>query len=326
MWGATPKWGSFSLGQEFQSTHPVWGATKIIPEFKLLLKFQSTHPVWGATRNSWRPFSSISIFQSTHPVWGATQYLVVIVFPPNNFNPRTPCGVRPLSPGRSWAARRISIHAPRVGCDARGPESRRGGCDFNPRTPCGVRHGRKWIEDKPIEISIHAPRVGCDCRQGWDGAPAALYFNPRTPCGVRRSGLPSGMRWLVFQSTHPVWGATPYHRTRTTAGGISIHAPRVGCDQNHVFVESGAESHFNPRTPCGVRQYLTGGYHGRIQFQSTHPVWGATANLYKVRGESLCSLHRLHSINSKCYNCGGEKISTPHINWKNVCANLPGML
>ena len=36
---------------------------------------------------------------------------------------------------------------------------------------------------------------------------------------------------------------------------ISIHAPRVGCDlmpQSH----SALPSHFNPRTPCGVRLLL----------------------------------------------------------------------
>ena len=48
---------------------------------------------------------------------------------------------------------------------------------------------------------------------------------------------------------------------------------------------------FNPRTPCGVRQDLTG--HGMTSggFQSTHPVWGATrfADTYPVK---LCiSIH-----------------------------------
>ena len=129
---------------------------------------------------------------------------------------------------------------------------------------------------------------------------------------------------------------------------ISIHAPRVGCDGSRLPGAHGQWNfnprtpcgvrppptrhsrricwNFNPRTPCGVRLLLCCSCPGYGRFQSTHPVWGATANLYKVRGESLCSLHRLHSINSKCYNCGGEKISTPHTNWKNVCANLPGML
>ena len=57
---------------------------------------------------------------------------------------------------------RISIHAPREGCDSSSPASKTvSHADFNPRTPRGVRH---W------ESSRDAP--ACD-------------FNPRTPRGVR---------------------------------------------------------------------------------------------------------------------------------------------
>ena len=175
--------------------------------------------------------------------------------------------------------------------------------DFNPRTPCGVR--RLYFRAFPPSkgISIHAPRVGCDF-SGRDDAIHVFYFNPRTPCGVRHYICVIGLG-----SCH-----------------ISIHAPRVGCDlKRGGFV--GLLCLFQSTHPVWGATGKKGYWASRnLQFQSTHPVWGATANLYKVRGESLCSLHRLHSINSKCYNCGGEKISTPHINWKNVCANLPGML
>ena len=34
----------------------------------------------------------------------------------------------------------------------------------------------------------------------------------------------------VFQSTHPVRGATVEHTEITYGGAISIHAPREGCD------------------------------------------------------------------------------------------------
>ena len=57
----------------------------------------------------------------------------------NNFNPRTPYGVRPLSLVGFFCIDYISIHAPRMGCDQHLdgipvlPE------DFNPRTPYGVR-------------------------------------------------------------------------------------------------------------------------------------------------------------------------------------------
>ena len=101
-------------------------------------------------------------------------------------------------------------------------------------------------------ISIHAPRAGCDKSAL---QPAYLYidFNPRTPCGVR---LALGVFFFVagvFQSTHPVRGATLGYNFRIAGwnnfnprtpcgvrldavkaagvgGVISIHAPRAGCD------------------------------------------------------------------------------------------------
>ena len=88
------------------------------------------------------------------------------------------------------------------------------------------------------------------------GAPAEEggHFNPRTPCGVRHATQALGSTVDVFQSTHPVWGATDwfdalwkiypkFQSTHPVWGAtqirgakyaicwISIHAPRVGCDQ-----------------------------------------------------------------------------------------------
>ena len=58
-----------------------------------------------------------SEFQSTHPLRGATYSVFSVGADDLNFNPRTPCGVRPnpAAPAQEAAA------------------------DFNPRTPCGVR-------------------------------------------------------------------------------------------------------------------------------------------------------------------------------------------
>ena len=265
-----------------------------------------------------------------------------------DFNPRTPCGVRPTAARTRELSSQISIHAPRVGCDMQSAKPYGFFSEFQSTHP--VWGATQSIGRHPGHrvISIHAPRVGCDQHR-----PVRKYhssnFNPRTPCGVRRSNPSTASYAVLFQSTHPVWGATALLETVTLATPISIHAPRVGCDWPRSGARNRTMPHFNPRTPCGVRPIICvvgfvriaisihaprvgcDGFRWIIvpeqhKFQSTHPVWGATANLYKVRGESLCSLHRLHSINSKCYNYGGEKISTPYINWKNMCANLPGML
>ena len=81
--------------------------------------------------------------------------------------------------------------------------------------------------------------------------------------------------------------------------GVSIHAPRVGCDSFAVIVVIIKLFSFNSRTPCGVRPYTAKTFkdlfarfnsrtpcgvrlrqindfrHGK-EFQFTHPVWGAT--------------------------------------------------
>ena len=102
-------------------------------------------------------------FQSTHPARGATGGRCTDAIPSVYFNPRTPRGVRPhipcspipsrgfqsthpargatSSPCRFRTAHKISIHAPREGCDL------------------GAR-GRAYAQ----AISIHAPREGCDSK------------------------------------------------------------------------------------------------------------------------------------------------------------------
>ena len=102
-----------------------------------------------------------------------------------------------------------------------------------------------------------------------------------------------------FQSTHPVWGATDVSilvvgmiadfNPRTPYGvrlpavevqplvlDISIHAPRMGCDFASSKIKS-TRKHFNPRTPYGVRRVTATPPLRGTTFQSTHPVWGATA-------------------------------------------------
>ncbi len=61
------------------------------------------------------------------------------------------------------------------------------------------------------------------------------------------------MQDKMFQFTHPVWGATPTNHNQHNYDTVSIHAPRVGCD--------------NPDDDVNLRS---------CSFQFTHPVWGAT--------------------------------------------------
>ena len=124
-----------------------------------------------------------------------------------------------------------------------------------------------------------------------------MHFNPRTPCGVRRTGRKQNTPSLPFQSTHPVRGATQLREYRRCRGNISIHAPRAGCDTairsppqicgiSIHAPRAGCDRqspgrtfhtlYFNPRTPCGVRPLCVKAQGVGGQFQSTHPVRGAT--------------------------------------------------
>ena len=105
----------------------------------------------------------------------------------------------------------------------------------------------------PAHISIHAPHAGCD------------MFD-----------YDASQDYSVFQSTHPMRGATLTFDPVTGVGVISIHAPHAGCDRYvhqtallKLFISihaphAGCDSvklrtlmcplNFNPRTPCGVRR------------------------------------------------------------------------
>ena len=57
----------------------------------------------------------------------------------DHFNPRPPCGGRPVGKQTVEHPSEISIHAPRVGGDINGEEVLVPDADFNPRPPCGGR-------------------------------------------------------------------------------------------------------------------------------------------------------------------------------------------
>ena len=117
-------------------------------------------------------------------------------------------------------------------------------------------------------ISIHAPLAGCD---------AAIV-----------NGIVAG---LSFQSTHPLRGATMSQTYATTApNSISIHAPHAGCDTTFPKGRS-PRPYFNPRTPCGVRQYNVKCAYYAFGFQSTHPLRGATASYSIALHAASISIH-----------------------------------
>ena len=161
---------------------------------------------------------------------------------------------------------------------------------FNPRAPCGAR------------------RPPCPL------CPAGPYFNPRAPCGARRTARRAILAVRGFQSTRPVWGATPAFaaahvrqrhfnprapcgaRLGQTVGGvtyynISIHAPRVGRDDEDDWPRMQA-------WPISIHAPRVGRDSGRLSlslplylFQSTRPVWGATIGHRHSARADYISIH-----------------------------------
>ena len=212
--------------------------------------FQSTHPLRGATPIDER-FREVEAISIHAPLAGCDAEFSVSRNLRQDFNPRTPCGVRPEN---------VRFSPPVF--------------NFNPRTPCGVRpratisapsspafqstHPLRGATDeeqvpiRTVQISIHAPLAGCDLAADAHRV-CGRHFNPRTPCGVR------------LCSRRPV----------REIDDISIHAPLAGCD-GRAHTRQRRCGHFNPRTPCGVRHKSWRWSTSRRSFQSTHPLRGAT--------------------------------------------------
>ena len=215
----------------FQSTLPVWGATSSGGIICTNRRFQSTLPVWGATPGAGQQNAGAAPISIHAPRVGSDRAGTTGRSWTAYFNPRSPCGER------RWRA------APSTGTE-----------NFNPRSPCGERPDLRVIVPIPVQISIHAPRVGSDT-SGESRLSQPMKISIHAPrVGSDISYCVMGPCSEQFQSTLPVWGATPpaFPGPRPP-GTISIHAPRVGSDDEELAQ-----------------------FFGEVIFQSTLPVWGAT--------------------------------------------------
>ena len=88
---------------------------------------------------------------------------------------------------------------------------------------------------------------------------------------------------------------------------ISIHAPHAGCDLINSS-KNGLHHDFNPRTPCGVRLLDALTAQSIEQFQSTHPMRGATSCRKCHRAGHRISIHAPHAgcDSSFCTSCRGS--------------------
>ena len=238
---------------KFQSTHPVRGATRkraedcgnqyyfnprtpcgvrringVSVENGISISIHA--PRAGCDRFDCLDMKLYSVFQSTHPVRGATCGYPAWTCESCDFNPRTPCGVR-----RHIVANIIRCIQFQSTHPVRGatcvPQVRQVRVrNFNPRTPCGVRRRLLLIS---ISCKNFNPRTPCGVRRRLLLISISCKnFNPRTPCGVRLKNSMILIPHQIFQSTHPVRGAT------------------ILC-----YRYKGKYKDFNPRTPCGVRRF-----------------------------------------------------------------------
>ena len=88
----------------FQSTSSVWRTTRRpLPVFSST-QFQSTSSVWRTTCEIYDQNTG-GKFQSTSSVWRTTRHVYTNVHHMEDFNPRPPCGGRPLCPALPGGAR-----------------------------------------------------------------------------------------------------------------------------------------------------------------------------------------------------------------------------
>ena len=123
-----------------------------------------------------------------------------------SFNPRTPCGVRPISRALAVPTLRFqSTHSLRSATDL------------------------DTLKRLIPAVSIHALLAECD-RILLDATARSISFNPRTPCGVRRLSDVTQMLDKWFQSTHSLRSATDGNSASGDFDPVSIHALLAECD------------------------------------------------------------------------------------------------
>ena len=265
--------GIISGRQRFQSTHPMRGATGTVRAalFPSCISIHAPHAGCDVPRLDLRHLVGISIHA---PHAGCDEDLEHILKIVKDFNPRTPCGVRPhLSPLFDRERTFQSTHPMRgatrgIACGIYLPTR------FQSTHPMRGATIDEVCSKRILSISIHAPHAGCD--PYFSAYATVIFISIHAPhAGCDR--LTMWTRWdssrfqsthpmrgatlafvsreaqLRFQSTHPMRGATHFRFVSFATGEISIHAPHAGCDHGRL-PRCIRTSNFNPRTPCGVRQ------------------------------------------------------------------------
>ena len=200
------------IRRQFQSTRPLRGATSYSSMMHCTsVRFQSTRPLRGATprftcfgrglgisihaplagRDDFVGDEFAIVFISIHaPLAGRDRSYRGHNPQYGNFNPRAPCGARPVVPPAAISPTEFQSTRPLRGATALTCCAVMLRQYFNPRAPCGARLQEQRDTLTRYAISIHAPLAGRD-----------LSYN-----------LYKGDD-IIFQSTRPLRGATASNGT-----------------------------------------------------------------------------------------------------------------
>ena len=170
-----------------------------------------------------------------------------------NFNPRSPCGERPWLRFLCSTSKAFQSTLPVWGATAEREATVKQRLKFQSTLPVwGATMSMDEVREH-AQISIHAPRVGSDkvSRSGSSGRVDISIHAPR----VGSDWVGSGDGYADGISIHaPRVGSDIPPTAGLKLSSISIHAPRVGSDDSSPLT-SDAAINFNPRSPCGERQW-----------------------------------------------------------------------
>ena len=188
------------------------------------------------------------------------------------FNPRAPCGARPLVPG---IYQLLKNH-------------------FNPRTPCGARRQIHQDHRLTMEFQSTRPMRGAT-NSSFQRYFFCHYFNPRAPCGARRRNCNSmgQVHKISIHAPHAGRNCQAAHR-EPYCTNFNPRAP-CGARLDVLFLHALTRCDFNPRTPCGARRfrYVTVAF--VWSFQSTRPMRGATFYILPTMRARDISIHAPHA-------------------------------
>ena len=255
------------------STHvPLRGATKPLNAVVGGALFQLTLPLRGAT-NVDTPSPRPSVVSTHAPLAGSDRRVGISVFNGRSFNSRSPCGERHYFDPTLPLGKVFQLTLPLRGATefCRGWGGFRG---FQLTLPLRGATLEVGEFGDVVEVSTHAPLAGSD---GVVHTPCVSKscFNSRSPCGERLPWPCNFTRWLEFQLTLPLRGATSLDAAKHAKCQVSTHAPLAGSDR-WVWGGGAVRSGFNSRSPCGERRLSAHLQKSHLQFQLTLPLRGAT--------------------------------------------------